>query len=83
MDEIEPRRAFAFYMQSVSVTDYLVSQPGGSQAFARFVNEALRSNYEAALQKTYGLDLAALEQRWQAAAFGDAATQAAFRGAGR
>jgi hypothetical protein len=79
----EPRRAFAFYMQSVSVTDYLVQQPGGPQAFARFVNEALRSNYEAALQKTYGLDMATLEQRWQAAALGDAATQAAFRGAGR
>jgi hypothetical protein len=78
----EARRAFAFYMQSVSVTDYLVNQPGGPQAFARFVNEALRSNYEAALQKTYGLDLVTLEQRWKAATFGDA-TQAAFRGASR
>jgi hypothetical protein len=79
----EPRRAFAFYMQSVSMTDYLVKQPGGPQAFARFVNEALRSNYEAALQKTYGLDMATLEQRWKAATFGDASTQAAFRGADR
>jgi hypothetical protein len=76
-------RAFAFYMQSVSVTDYLVQQPGGPQAFARFVNEALRTNYETALQKTYGLDMVALEQQWKAATFGGAPTQAAFRGAGR
>ena len=74
-------RAFAFYMQSVSVTDYLVQQPGGPQAFARFVNEALKSSYEVALQKTYGLDMATLEQQWKAATFGGA-TQAAFRGAG-
>ncbi len=82
-DYPEPGRAFAFYLQSVSLTDYLVKQPGGSQAFTRFVNEALKSSYEAALQKTYGLDMATLEQRWRTAAFGDAATQAAFRGANR
>jgi hypothetical protein len=76
-----PGRAFAFYLQSVSVTDYLVRQPGGPQAFTRFVNEALRGDYDAAVRKTYGMDLATLEQRWRAATFGDAATQAAFRGA--
>jgi hypothetical protein len=79
----EARRAFAFYLQSVSVTDYLARQPGGPQAFARFVNEAMRTDYDAALRKTYGMDLATLEQRWREATFGDGATQAAFRGAGR
>jgi tetratricopeptide (TPR) repeat protein len=83
-DYPEPSRAFAFYLQSVSLTDFLVRQPGGPQAFARFVNEALKSNYDDALQKTYGMDMATLEQRWRASSFGDdAATQAAFRGAGR
>jgi len=83
-DYPEPTRAFAFYMQSISLTDYLVKQPGGSEAFTRFVNEALKSGYEAALQKTYGLDMAALDQRWRSATFGgEGSTQAAFRGADR
>jgi tetratricopeptide (TPR) repeat protein len=78
----EPSRAFAFYLQSVSLTDYLVKQPGGPQAFARFVNEALKSNYDEALQKTYGMDMLTLEQRWRSATFGaDASTQASLRSA--
>jgi tetratricopeptide (TPR) repeat protein len=82
-DYPEPSRAFAFYLQSVSLTDFLVKQPGGAQAFSRFVNEALKNGYEGALQKTYGMDMATLEQRWRAAAFGgDAPTQAAFQTAG-
>jgi hypothetical protein len=79
----DANRALAFYVQSVSITEYLVKQPGGPQAFTRFVNEALRTSYEAALQKAYGMDMATLDQRWRAATFGDAATQAAFGGAGR
>jgi hypothetical protein len=80
----EPSRSFAFYLQSVSLTDYLSRQPGGPQAFTRFVNEALRSGYDEALRKTYGLDMITLEQRWRSSAFGnDPSTQAAFRGAGR
>ncbi len=64
-------RAFAFYVQSVSVTDYLVKQPGGAQAFSRFVNEALRTGYDAAAQKVYGLDMNTLQQRWREATFGE------------
>jgi hypothetical protein len=79
----EPARAFAFYLQSVSLTDYLTKQPGGPEAFTRFVNEALKGGYDSALQKTYGLDMATLEQRWRSAAFGGDPTQAAFRGATR
>ncbi len=79
----QANRALAFYVQSVSVTDYLVKQPGGPQAFTRFVNEALRTDYDTALQKTYGVDMATLDQRWRAATFGAASTQAAFGGAGR
>jgi hypothetical protein len=75
----QANQALAFYVQSVSVTDYLVKQPGGPQAFTRFVNEALRTNYDAALQKTYGIDMTTLDQRWRAATFGDPSTQAAFR----
>jgi hypothetical protein len=81
----EPQRAFAFYLQSVSVTEFLAKQPGGPQAFTRFVYEALRSGYDTALQKTYGMDMRTLEQRWRVATFGGDAglTQAAFRGAAR
>jgi tetratricopeptide (TPR) repeat protein len=82
-DYPERTRALAFYAQSVSLTEYLVQQPGGAPAFTRFVNEALKSGYDSALQKTYGLDMATLEQRWQAATFGEAATQAAFGGVNR
>ena len=66
-----PSRAFAFYVQSVSVTEYLVKQPGGSQAFTQFVNEALHTGYGAALQKVYGMDMHTLQQRWREATFGD------------
>jgi hypothetical protein len=79
----EPARSFAFYCQSVSLTEFLVNQPGGPEAFVRFVNEALKKGYDSALQKTYNMDMATLEQRWRAATFDGESTQAAFRGASR
>ncbi len=73
----EARRVNAFYSESVSLTQYLVAQ-GGPQTFARFLNEALRYGYDRALQRHYGLDVAALEQRWGQAAFAGETAQAGY-----
>jgi hypothetical protein len=61
----EARRCTAFYVQSVSLVDYLSSQKGGPQEFARFVRDGLESGFEAALQRHYGLrDFKELEEHW-------------------
>jgi hypothetical protein len=76
------QRAPAFYAQSLSLTQYLVNQRG-PLAFSSFLNEAQRYGYDRALRNQYGCDFPTLEQRWRQAAFGGAATQTAYGGAGR
>lgn len=64
-DYPDARRITPFYVQSISVVDFLSSQKGGPQAFTRFVREGLESGFEAALQKQYGFrDFRDLEERW-------------------
>jgi hypothetical protein len=72
----EGRRVTAFHAQSIALTQYFVRQ-GGALRFTRFLNEALRYGYDRALQRTYGYNLAALEQSWRQAAQSDT-TQAAL-----
>jgi hypothetical protein len=60
-----------FYAQSVSLVEFLSSQPGGPRVFVQFVRDGLEGGYEAALAKHYGIQgFADLEQRWQQHAFG-------------
>jgi hypothetical protein len=73
----EAPRVGAFYSQSLSLTQYLVNQ-GGPMNFTRFLNEALRYGYDKALQRTYGLDLTSLEQRWRQTTLGNNTAQAAL-----
>jgi hypothetical protein len=81
-DYPEPGRAAAFYAQSVSLTHYL-AELKGPQTFTSFLSAAQRYGYDTALQRHYGCDVAALEQRWRQAALGGGPTQAAIDGAGR
>lgn len=61
----EQRRITSFYVQSISLVDYLTSQKGGSQGFTRFVREGLESGFEAALQRHYSIrDFKDLQERW-------------------
>jgi tetratricopeptide (TPR) repeat protein len=60
----ESRRVTAFWVQSVSLVDFLTSQKGGPQAFTRFVREGLESGFEKSLQRHYGFrDFKELEER--------------------
>lgn len=72
----EPRRVGAFYAQSVSLTQYLVSLQG-PQTFTSFVSQAMRYGTDKALQRHYGFDLTELERRWQRSAFGGETAKAA------
>jgi hypothetical protein len=60
----DPRLIGAFYGESVSLVEFLVSLRG-TQAFTIFLNEGLRYGYEKALQREYGLrGFADLEKQW-------------------
>ena len=61
-----PRDVTSFYMQSYSVTHYLVKR-GGPQKLLEFVDDADQSeDWEAALRRHYGFaSIAQLEQTWQ------------------
>lgn len=63
--EYYPRDPIPFYMQSFSLSYYLVAT-GGRQKFVQFLDEGSRSrNWTSALNANYGLkDLAALETAW-------------------
>jgi tetratricopeptide (TPR) repeat protein len=66
-----------FYAQSVSVVEFLSSQPGGPRVFSQFVRDGLEGGFEAALQRHYHIDgYADLEQRWQRHAFGSPSASA-------
>jgi hypothetical protein len=59
-----------FYAQSVSLVEYLSSQPGGPREFIQFVRDGLNGGYDAALRKHYGIQsFEDLEKRWQQHAF--------------
>jgi tetratricopeptide (TPR) repeat protein len=65
-------RITGFYVQSVSVVDYLVSLKG-APAFAMFVRHAPRYGFEQALEKHYGIKGSAdLQARWERHALGPA-----------
>jgi hypothetical protein len=80
-DYPDPRYVGSFYAESVSVVDFLVHEKG-PQTFTQFLREGLRTGYEPALRRHYGInDFAELEQRWLHYAFGDpVATGVADRG---
>ena len=61
-----PRDVTTFYMQSYSVTHYLVTQ-GGPQKLLAFVDDADQlKDWNAALRRHYGISsIAQLEQTWQ------------------
>jgi tetratricopeptide (TPR) repeat protein len=68
-DYPDSRRVTAFYVQSISLVDFLAAQKGGPQTFTRFVREGLESGFEVALQRHYGFrDFKDLEERWSHAA---------------
>lgn len=61
----EARRITSFYVQSISLVDFLSTQRGGPQAFTRFIRDGLESGFEKALQQHYGFrDFKDLEERW-------------------
>jgi tetratricopeptide (TPR) repeat protein len=67
----EARRGTAFYVESISLVDYLTAQKGGAQEFTRFIRDGLDSGFEKALQRHYGFrDFTDLEERWSQAAGG-------------
>lgn len=60
----EARRITSFYVQSISLVDYLASQKGGPEEFTRFVRDGLDGGFEKALQRHYGFrDFKDLEER--------------------
>jgi hypothetical protein len=67
----EPRLVGAFYAESVSLVEYL-SARRGPQVFAQFLREGMRSGYEPALQRYYGINsFDELEKGWYQYAFRD------------
>ncbi|SRR5579875_575227 len=67
----EARRITAFYVQSISLVDFLSSQKGGPLAFTRFIRDGLESGFEQALQRHYGFrDFKDLDERWSQSAGG-------------
>jgi tetratricopeptide (TPR) repeat protein len=67
----DARRVTAFYVQSISLVDFLSSQKGGPQIFTRFVRDGLEGGLEAALKRHYGFrDFKDLEERWSQSAGG-------------
>jgi hypothetical protein len=78
-DYPESRLVSPFYVQSISLVEYLSTQKGGPQVFTRFIRDGLEKGYESALRQHYGIqDFGALEQRWSQAALGDAPRAAAM-----
>lgn len=66
-----------FYVESVSVVEFLVAEKG-PQTFVQFLRDAAKSNLDAALQKHYdfrGID--ALQDRWLTKTFSEPDTRAA------
>jgi hypothetical protein len=60
----EAERITPFYVESVSLVDYLVRLKG-PKAFALYLREAPRRGYEEALQRHYGIkDANDLQERW-------------------
>jgi hypothetical protein len=58
-----------FYVESVSVVDFLVAEKG-PQAFVQFLRDVTKSGLEAALQKHYDCrSVTALEERWRVKMF--------------
>jgi hypothetical protein len=71
-DYPEPRAINAFYAQSVSLVDFLAREKG-PQTLTAFLREGLRTGYEPALKRHYGIaDFNELEQRWRRFALGEA-----------
>lgn len=69
-DYPEPRLIGPFYAQSVSLVEFL-TQEKDAATFVQFVRDGLRTGYESALQKHYGIqDFRDLDSRWQRFAFG-------------
>jgi tetratricopeptide (TPR) repeat protein len=67
----EGRRVTAFWVQSISLVDFLSAQKGGPQTFTRFVRDGLESGFEKALQRHYGFhDFKDLEEHWSQSASG-------------
>ncbi len=61
----------AFYIESVSVVDFLVAEKG-PQTFVQFVHDVTKSGLEAALQKHYDCrSVTMLEERWRAKMFSE------------
>jgi hypothetical protein len=59
-----------YYAQSASLVEFFVAEKG-RKPFTRFLWDALRTNYEAALKQHYGIQgFADLSRRWLAYAFG-------------
>ena len=64
----EAERITPFYVESVSLVDYLVRLKG-AKAFALYLREAPRRGYEEALQRHYGIkDAGELQEKWMRAA---------------
>jgi hypothetical protein len=76
MSEYPDARAVGpFYAGSVSLVEFLSSQPGGPRAFTRFLRDGLESGFEEAARRHYQIQgFAELQRRWEQHAFGDAAT---------
>jgi tetratricopeptide (TPR) repeat protein len=67
-DYPERRLVTSFYVQSISLVQFLSAQQGGPRKFTSFLNDALQTGYETALQRHYGLrDFKELEARWSQA----------------
>jgi hypothetical protein len=76
----QPNRIGAFYAQSVSLVDYL-SRLKSPDVVTRFMRDAMKSGYEPALERHYGIrDLRELEQNWQQFAFGGGAANPTVAG---
>ena len=64
----------AFYVESVSVVDFLVAEKG-PQEFVHFLRDAAKSGLDAALQKHYDCrTVTMLEERWRTKMFSAAAS---------
>jgi len=60
----DPRAITAFYAESVSLVDFLSAEKG-PQEFAAFLRDAVRTSYEASLEKHYGYHgFEELQQKW-------------------
>jgi tetratricopeptide (TPR) repeat protein len=80
-DYPEARLISAFYVQSISLVEFLSSQKGGPQEFTRFVRDGLEKGFEASLREHYAIqDFGELEQRWSQYAFRDTAGTASLNG---